>query len=455
MFDSDAIAEKLLTETFELESLLVELQQLSENPAEKAIGAGQIRQEPDGQLRCTVYCPGTHGLPFRRGAPVGKLIPREDYVRMRFQATDGKLWVCEQLLLGQRMSSSGSVLDFHVPSLSLEEALPEAIPGSSFRGHAFGTYKIASNAPSFTGVQRGKEFLESSIHNLAQFAISDGDVQLRREEAQLVCHLSSGTGELAPKVGTLLVEALQFVLGATVRWNVSVRRVGSTRHWTVLGQPRSQNISRLQPPVPVGWVESPSEMWRLFGDYYALVAQNRFPEAHKLSEWWWEVIQASGASLSTQLLISSVVIEGVAEELDGAGVIPADNSLLSKRVIKLWRDAVSKVLEHPDCPVRLRNRVLGLFGAMRKRSAKDRLYALAEAGAIDEELVAVWERVRHAKAHGALGPFETSEFAEELRAADALVTLLYQMYFHRIGYRGHYSYFAKDGWPAQGYPPGR
>ena len=47
------------------------------------------------------------------------------------------------------------------------------------------------------------------------------------------------------------------------------------------------------------------------------------------------------------------------------------------------------------------------------------------------------------------------ELAALYAGCNALVTLLYQLYFHVVGYRGQYAHFGANGLVARNYPPAK
>jgi hypothetical protein len=91
-----------------------------------------------------------------------------------------------------------------------------------------------------------------------------------------------------------------------------------------------------------------------------------------------------------------------------------------------------------------------LIAKMGRRDHTDLLVELQKAAAINRELVEVWANWRHIMAHG--DREAQRELPRLYRVCDAHITLLYQLYFHAIGYQGIYSYFALPGWPVRHYP---
>ena len=155
--------------------------------------------------------------------------------------------------------------------------------------------------------------------------------------------------------------------------------------------------------------------------------------------------------MESLVLIAAVAVEGIVKAMIDEDHLPPGVSAVSEEDARTWRERATEALLQLECPERIRNRVDGLFTRMGGIAALDVLIALQKHGAVDEDLVALWRKTRPGSAHGSGHRGKTAQ--EIIRAADGLVTLLRQLTFWWIGYRGLYTKLAPGGWHAFPYSP--
>ena len=107
------------------------------------------------------------------------------------------------------------------------------------------------------------------------------------------------------------------------------------------------------------------------------------------------------------------------------------------------------MLQEEGCPEPLATRVRTHLVGLESRTRRDVLEALASDGAVDARLIIPWRRLRNKVVHGS--PAIRGDVHELARGCYAVTTLLYQLSFHLIGYRGLFRDFA-SGWALKSYP---
>jgi hypothetical protein len=272
---------------------------------------------------------------------------------------------------------------------------------------------------------------------------------MHQEEEQLRATARDPMAPLLPHFAERFREALQFIAAYPITWAATIESTGTDRRTYIRGRASAQITPRIQPPVPRNVAYSQVPTWRLFEAYFSHVSEDRTSEIHRISAEWAEVLRSSTGLVETEALICTITVESLCRYLqerepDIAEAVAAPPGS--------WAERVGEFLAGAGAPVRLRRRVSGFFGRMTHTDHTDVLVALQRAGAIEPALVEAWSRWRPIMAHG---DREAQAAIEDLvRGTDAVVTLLYQLYFHMVGYRGLYTDFSQLPWRTSSYPPG-
>lgn len=146
-----------------------------------------------------------------------------------------------------------------------------------------------------------------------------------------------------------------------------------------------------------------------------------------------------GVWLDTIVLLLGVAVEGVLSEEVFKNIGRPKKGLLAD--IKTLVDMVKLSLVEES----LIKRVVNAVGNMKSNSAADKLHALTEVGALEDEDSKAWKRLRHASAHGTfeIDPEEMQRLFDDVFR---LTTIIHKLVFLRIGYCGKYSNRAARGW---------
>lgn len=318
----------------------------------------------------------------------------------------------------------------------------------TFEGFIFGDFDLPANTATTTQVQRDRDWSKGGEMDAAVADVGTVHLLLHQTEHQLRVSAFDRTSSLHPHFSERVREALQFVLAYPVSWAATVLTHGNKRRVYVRGRRPASLHPRVQPPVPRNIERAEIITWQLFSVYLAYVCKNEADEVHRLSVEWNEVLRSNVSSLQTEALISSIAVESTCQYLDG--LLGTDSAPLPEQS-KNWAAIVDKVLKEEGCDKRTRARVAGNFKRMRRRDHTNLLRDLQKRGLVDPSLVEVWNDRRHIMAHG--DREAQREFIKLYSACDALVTLIYQLYFYAIDYKGMYAYFATPGRPVRMYPP--
>lgn len=146
-----------------------------------------------------------------------------------------------------------------------------------------------------------------------------------------------------------------------------------------------------------------------------------------------------GVWLDTIVLLLGVAVEGVLSEEKLKSVAKHKSGLLEdiKTLVEMVKQApVDKSLIE---------RVVNAVSNMKSISAADKLHALIQVGALEEEDRLAWKRLRNKSAHGTF-EIDPEKMQHLLDDVFRLTTLVYKLVFLLIGYSGKYSNRAARGW---------
>ena len=161
--------------------------------------------------------------------------------------------------------------------------------------------------------------------------------------------------------------------------------------------------------------------WELYAALLTLIAQDRnlegHPnfEAHRLTRFYEEIIQASQGSRWAWCLTLASAAEGITKMLmkpaDKKAEIPAATLESIKNVVAVW-----------DGDEQVRSRVLGYINSLSNVSVSSFLRGLVESKVIDKVHVDTWNKVRNRVMHGNLvSPWSTREEEEHVIALAQMV----------------------------------
>jgi hypothetical protein len=429
----------------------IELVQRSVGEKRRIVAPGRIYQQPDGSLRFTAYPAAVARIPLA-SLPIGVPVPEESYWDLCAEDRRGRRWTCERLHL--------DVDEFHVPfwrpidqpldSLEREETQVTPHRGAQFTGYIFRSLEIDPNSHTKEITERLGSKSEGYHANVMHFPIGEVAVHIRRESEYTVI-VASTDKALPDRFAQRLLEALRFVFGRPLSWSASVLTAGALETTYLRGRPVDDRDTHFRMPVPHYTVEAWRSMAELLRCYYLHVVRDSTSRWHPLSIWWSEVLRAGSREMESLVLIAAVAVEGVINAMIQAGDLPPGVEFVTKEDASTWRLRTAQALEQLDCPERIRRRVDGLFPRMGGIGSLDVLFALERLGAVDKELTRLWRDARPGAAHGSGGRWTSGK--QITRDADGLVTLLRQVTFWWIGYRGGYIDLAEGGWRYREYSP--
>jgi hypothetical protein len=151
----------------------------------------------------------------------------------------------------------------------------------------------------------------------------------------------------------------------------------------------------------------------------------------------------NNSPIDAQALALGVAVEGLLAELYNDVVLPSDDFLRDLEAAEAF------IQELPISP-RVKSRILGSLGPMRKSRAKDRLRALVERNVITKAQYEAWEKLRNSTAHAVVHEL-SNKF---IGLCNSVLVLAYCLMFNAISYVGPFTDYGTPGWPELWYPFG-
>ncbi len=321
-------------------------------------------------------------------------------------------------------------------------------------GVSFISFHEYKGYPSNKAIRYGKYFEDKGkpgIHRCAAetkgwkydilFWVHDGETHL-----QLNSNRKKKTHN--DKIENRAIEALEFVLGTPVEWNIKRVYDSKMRRVHIRLVPSYHSV-RIQQPYLDNWIPGTpafSRFWKLYDQYLRHIlkdTQTGYSEMGYLLRNL-AFLRSIKHDISTYGLYLSIVIERV---VNGSFRRKFRDSSM-ETVLPVIKNAVEEVLSEE--PPELRNRILSHIGNLKRKdeSTKRTLLRLDREGKIQKQRIDSWSNLRNKFAHG-----EKVTFNQKLVSdLGNMETLLFQLLFMQIGYQGLYRDYGQLGYPLKEYP---
>ena len=436
---------------FELDCPWMVLQRSRESNAARLEGPGTITWS-EGELSFKLYAVEGHknfsDLWRELAAQPGELVPEDAYYSLTAKDWKGRQWNASHILPSITMGE-GTVVRGSIRELEHTEPMQSTAAGHHLSFQVFHELDFPCTDYTLTFQRSRTDEKEQFVGfrlNLAKFAAGPHHFLLAKEEGYARVEAALSPDAKCPAAALRIVEAIQFVLAQNVKWTVMYERLGNSLVTRVRPVTRTIPQGRLNPPIMFHAL-APREaqvVWELFGRFFTHICgytdNDRF---HPISAWIDSVRAASTGTINSEALALGVAVEGVLKE-----TCP-EEGMQSSEV----REAVDQLIQYVakwEGPEEVRDRAQAVLKRLGEPSARGQLRALELEGAVNPEYVRAWAALRHPAAHGVL--LRPEEVDKVVRLCDKVTSLLYQIIFKAIGYRGAFTDYGAPGWPMRRYP---
>ena len=431
---------------------------LTQNDSEKPnvyISKGCIQASPKGggcaRLICSrnsaeSYDPMSAFWLMRGDAFVpGVLFPDSHFYQLSARDVAGNVWTHPSVDLTVEEGLEVVVLSFCCDRIQTESTVDEARPYTYFV--FLDVLEFPENTVRTTRVDSGGEFQsESTRIEDSKGTVSGMTISYKKrknepgEKYSEFLAVAPSSVDASANFQDRMLESIRFCT-ATMVVPVMSETLFKNVKTIELGKSKPLNQSGLvHAPVSTSQPETAKDFYKLFECYflYSCVnanGKNFAPLSSKLGG----LFTLKGVWLETIALLLGVAVEGILKEEKFKNLVKQESTLLSE-IMRLSEHINSAPLESS-----LISRVVSSVQNMSSMSASDKLHALVQSGALDEEDRKAWKRIRNRSAHGSF-EVNPSQMQSVLDDVFRLTTLIYKLVFLLIGYSGSYSNRAPRGW---------
>lgn len=452
--DDDGFKVAFLEGKLAIDCLEIKLTQKGDTEPRVYTQPGFILVSPETGSEARLVCkrdPGSPYDPFANikqasGINSGELFPDSHYYRLEATDVAGNIWTNPAVMLKVDHRANAEILTFACDYIQTEIAAQSA---AEFAHFVFSEdLDFPLNIPTTS-----KEIVRGQERVMIKPSLSSGVVS----GMQTYYHkCSADKGGQAFEYVALALAGQPAPEGFDERLLESIRFCSATMASPVMSEVSraSLRVIRLSKAKPLnnGIVSPPlldrgasQDFYRLMGCYYDYACQNVTGDnGAPLSAKLGGLFTLKGVWLETIALLLCVATEGILEDPLFKPLGKPNAGLLE--LIKSLFDWVKKAPVEES----LRTRALSAMGSMKSNRAVDKMYALVQAGAIDEEDIASWKFLRNPSAHGSF-EVDADKLQELLDHIYRLITLIYKLVFLKIGYTGKYSDYSRRGWSLSDY----
>jgi hypothetical protein len=448
---SDEEIEAFRTGSFQLHCGEIRIErEWAERPV-SLVGPGRIYQGPDGELRLTCYPTTVDSNLVFETFPIGEFIPKEAYACLETTDFQGRRWSTPHLLLDVKWTNAWSkgYVDCALPFVSgTREWTTKRSLGATVTAYPFRPLSLPTNAGSRTEIERAGRTYTNHAADATSFRAGEVRVTVLHNEPASIVHLDSPT-LVSEHLLERVRETLQFVCATPFGWAATTGITDSAETAYLRGRLPSTSRPRIQPPLPTNLADAGANAEALFARYLSFVLESSAEGLHPLSAVWADVLRSSEVSLETQATVSCTAVDVILAIMANEQTLETRRDAAAHEELERWRARIVSMLQEEGCPEPLATRVRTHLVGLESRTRRDVLEALASDGAVDARLIIPWRRLRNKVVHGS--PAIRGDVHELARGCYAVTTLLYQLSFHLIGYRGLFRDFA-SGWALKSYP---
>lgn len=409
-------------------------QTVSTNPIVFA-GAGEICQDEHGNLTFSCSASEVKNIDwvqwFNRaiGSIPGKLVPTENYFDLHVKDDEGREWTASNVKV----------------SCTWHAAAPPTATGNL--SHLCHTLSAENNAKEscvlhfFDDVKL--PFL--SAHRAAQFESKFALIEVHEESKGHFIVNAKANDKLPPSFPLRIEEALGFL--TSVETSPQIITVSDSRKSQTTIYPKGLKPLKGKIPGPLGRniTEFFDYGWELFRCYLDYVASTSKPSLlSHVSYYVHNARTTSSGSVDNWAVSVSVAVEGLSNLLESK-VTPSQTMLVGE-----FREWLTPLVANNPKFSTFSERLGGLIGMLAVESVKDRLSSLIETNEVTAAYVKAWNNLRnkfvHPKAKD-LVAFSDEKLQQLIDLLYKVTTLMYEIIFYLIGYRGPYRDYGTEGWP--------
>lgn len=434
----NSIRRQLVTKDFELTLAKCELRQCGTEAPIIYTGPGIVSQEPDGNLLLRVL--DTKEVAetdkfervLRSDLTPGVLIPDTHYYDLEAIDNAGNRWVAFRQSIAENF---GAITEVTVRLRRFERIDTIPNPNAGNKRSWFIPFEIDLPLNGITEDGQGVRF------DRFEYDGQDYFWRIRKEDAGLHVEFRSKQGSIGPE-SKHFMRGLAILFGRSIEPIISQTVKGHT--WTTRVHPRHTELAgpKLLQPLSLRTIHPPfaNEFLRLFVDRAQVAHPKSVDQSRIIYQFWHRILRAQERDIENSSLVLSVAIEGVLKEIFHSEH-DRDTSFAP-----LAAEAEPTIAAAP-IDERVRNALLKSLRSADNPKPKDALIRMREQGAIKDDHIKAWEKMRHTGAHGGLLGDSDGELQKHFNRYVLVLDLFYRLMFVALGYRGPHIDYSTKFWP--------
>lgn len=438
---NDTELASVLAHHWAIDCLRMTLRQQGTN-ALKYSGPGSVRHGSEGTLEYVLY-DTTAATPdfMSAGGRVGEWLRPEDFFVL--SATDqwGREWTAEWVSADTSSTADEPGAVVYGVIRELRCSFPRDSKHSATLLYGRLLVGIPVNAQTETRVSEAGRESNSLALDVWRSPSAVGEIVLKRNGDVLRARLERPEAALPPDITIRLEEALSFVLGQHVKWEVEQTLSGGVFQILLRSGVEAQRKPRLRPPIEAKAIDANPDRALLLDRILAFLASTAPPdgEYHPLAQVLLRVLRSSGSEIEDEALVLSTAVESVIQAHFGSLLKPTS----------LLVEAIDSALAHIDQwvgPSDIRERAKGAVRRIKEANASEALKKLEGSGVLRVGQTQRWRELRNPIAHGARSPRDIEAFVAR---CDVVHDLLTRLVLQLVGFNGLYTNHTIKGWPLE------
>ncbi len=403
-------------------------------------GAGVITVGDGTDLNFELYDPhydgGTEALDRIFNVQAGQWLPEDHFYNLSVIDFGGREWHAEWLDADPttHLGAPGALVRGSIRTLTATDR------GVGKQHHLFmripGRLEIPINSATTTETTAGDRKSHKFSRNLWIHDDPSKEFRFRKTDRSLEIDISS-SHPLPRGYDTRVEEALWFVIGRPVQWQM-LRESGPDSSRLVLRAAPSEPLKpRLNPPLSVHDDPLGESLGKMFSAYLGRVIEYEEERYHPLSVVVRSVLRSSASSIQDEALALGVAVESLLREYFSAeGAADAESVCHA--------DAAQKHLEAWNGPNSIKDRVRTCIGYIKGPTPRTALRFFESRGVLRQYHRVAWEELRNTATHGLLRSDDLHRLVE---LCDTVHQLFCLLVFKVIDYSGPFTDYRVPGYP--------
>jgi hypothetical protein len=467
--DIDAIR----TGNWELACLKMDL--VRGDGSESFSGSGYIRLTDDRQLTFTLLdttcTPDIKKIFNDYNQPtlkVGQLIPKQHQYTLKATDDHNRTWISPPTIFNIHKSheqNKGTVIRGKLDEIRSENSLENVLPQDALSSqhtvyknykliyHLFtdiGSFPCNAEQKTIVTVQNQERYQTFSLC-VSQHDSCDFHYELLEKENDTIFTIESNADNNQPPefMPMRFAEALQFVVGRPIDWEIFIVGYGNNEAVRVRPLPKRPNVIKMLPPIQWRKHQYFDEFWRMYDCYLFCIRNYYDSHWHQLSRRIFTLQHAMTSLWPIAMLSASVEIEGLVQHEMQVDFSECPNI---KHLVDVILTFI-RTCSYPDGEAIDEQTVSRFTGALKNISSptvRNKLDKLKDMGFARQADIETWSFVRNKATHAVKSEINISQ--ENIKHRFQLVTLFYHLIFHLIGYHGKYTDYGEREFPTKNYP---